>query len=537
MRQRYPVNSRDEATVDPGASTELQLDHRTLLETIEAMWPQIAPIQGARLRDAVRSVPETEWSARPRILLALAASHRSIGSTSRSAALPWLRAVAKSIAADPHSPLDVRAGYLIQLATTQRSMGDLESAFGSLDEARRMIEQDTSLEISRRIDLSASFSLQLGLARIHTGAFDEAQFALSLAEGLAEEHLAPAETVECHAALAYVAYQLGDFTEAERQADLALQHSEGTDLARSPFGALAQLTRFHLLVERDSPAADQDAVLRDLRIASRNSDWEPYALYAEALSRYADGSAIVALDLLGRVARLAASFRGDVVLDGMCRILRAEVLRSLGEVDSSRRSLDGLTASQHHVTCPARIRALGLFTVGDPQAALDALDDCLTLGDLHSTRSMAQVYALAAAAHGDLGHTVASNIAFDRSLLIAAANGTGWPYRSLPDEVLDRLLSHAIDRPQAASAAALIERMSAGDATPSPTLADPLSERELVIVRHLATGATLGQIGVELFISVNTVKSHVRSIYRKLGATNRREAIANATALGLSEVR
>jgi LuxR family maltose regulon positive regulatory protein len=56
-----------------------------------------------------------------------------------------------------------------------------------------------------------------------------------------------------------------------------------------------------------------------------------------------------------------------------------------------------------------------------------------------------------------------------------------------------------------------------------------------VIVRHLATGATLSQIGTELFISVNTVKSHVRSIYRKLSATNRREAIARAVELGLAD--
>ncbi|WP_286346772.1 helix-turn-helix domain-containing protein [Frondihabitans sucicola] len=71
--------------------------------------------------------------------------------------------------------------------------------------------------------------------------------------------------------------------------------------------------------------------------------------------------------------------------------------------------------------------------------------------------------------------------------------------------------------------------------TETHPLADPLSERELVIVRHLATGATLSQIGGELFISVNTVKSHVRSIYRKLSATNRREAIARAAQLGLAD--
>lgn len=528
------MNTRNETTVDPTTSIALQLDHRSMLDTVESMWPEIAPIQGSRLRDAVRSVPEDEWSARPRILLALAASHRSIGSRSRSAALPWFRAVKKSIDADPESPLDIRAGYLIHLAATQRTLGELLAARDNLERVRVLLEQDASLEISRRIDLSASFSLQLGLVRIHLGAYDEGAFALSLAEGLADEHLSAAEKVECHSALAFLALQLGDFADAERQADLALQEAEGTELARSSFGALAQLTRFHLLVERDSSTADRDSLLRDLRMAARDTDWEPQALYAEAMAKHADGASIEALDILGRVCRLASRFSGELALTSATRILRAEILRSLGEVESARLGLADVAPTQHHATCPARVVALASFLVGDPLAALSALDDCLALGDLHSTRQMAQIHALVAAASHDLDRQVASDIAFDRALLTGAQHDSSWPFRLLPHEVLDRMLSRAAARPQPLAVVALMERLRGDAPDEALPLADPLSERELVIVRHLATGATLSQIGTELFISVNTVKSHVRSIYRKLSATNRREAIARAMALGLT---
>lgn len=528
------MNPRNDTTVDPEISTALELDHRSLLETIESMWPQIAPLQGARLRDAVRSVPEKEWSHRPRILMAVAASHRSVGSTSRSAALPWLRSVNKLIRADPHSPLDLRAGYLVQLATTLRTLGDQVKAREHLETVRHLLEEDLSGEVGRRIDTSASFSLQLGLVRIHAGEFDEALFALSLAEGLADEHLSTAERVECHSALAWVSFQLGDFDAAERQIDLATQHSEGTELLRSTFAALAQITRFLLLVEREKTGTDLDLPLREVRIASRNSDWEATALFAEAVVKHAAGSHIEALDLLGRVTRLLVSFSGPVVLRSEAGILRAECLRRLGDSDQARRVLDGLAAGQHHAPCPPRLLALGLFTLGDPQGALDALRDCLELGDLHSSRTMSQIYAVAAAAHADLGDTVGSAISFDRALLVAATNEVTWPFRGLPDEVLARLLAGAAGRTQPASVAALIERMHVSPPPAAHPLADPLSERELVIVRHLTTGATLSQIGAELFISVNTVKSHVRSIYRKLSATNRREAIARAAQLGLS---
>jgi LuxR family maltose regulon positive regulatory protein len=64
-------------------------------------------------------------------------------------------------------------------------------------------------------------------------------------------------------------------------------------------------------------------------------------------------------------------------------------------------------------------------------------------------------------------------------------------------------------------------------------LIDQLTERELAIVAYLP-GRTRNQaIAAELYISVNTLKSHLRSIYRKLGVTDRDMAIERATELGL----
>ncbi|WP_243667950.1 helix-turn-helix domain-containing protein [Clavibacter michiganensis] len=61
---------------------------------------------------------------------------------------------------------------------------------------------------------------------------------------------------------------------------------------------------------------------------------------------------------------------------------------------------------------------------------------------------------------------------------------------------------------------------------------DPLTDRERLIVACLADGLTVTQIAARLFISPNTVKSHVRSAYRKLDATSRSEAVERARALG-----
>ena len=61
------------------------------------------------------------------------------------------------------------------------------------------------------------------------------------------------------------------------------------------------------------------------------------------------------------------------------------------------------------------------------------------------------------------------------------------------------------------------------------------SPAELAVLRGLAAGLSRREIGAQLYISLNTVKSHTRELYRKLGATSQAEAVARAEALGLLE--
>jgi LuxR family transcriptional regulator, maltose regulon positive regulatory protein len=64
-------------------------------------------------------------------------------------------------------------------------------------------------------------------------------------------------------------------------------------------------------------------------------------------------------------------------------------------------------------------------------------------------------------------------------------------------------------------------------------LAEPLTDREQVVLSHMATLKTHEEIAAELYISINTVKAHARAVYRKLGVPNRREAVNCVRELGL----
>lgn len=65
---------------------------------------------------------------------------------------------------------------------------------------------------------------------------------------------------------------------------------------------------------------------------------------------------------------------------------------------------------------------------------------------------------------------------------------------------------------------------------PSP----PLSPRERLILRSLDENLTLAQIAAELYVSRNTVKTQVQSVYRKLGVSRRADAVALARDLQLT---
>ena len=59
------------------------------------------------------------------------------------------------------------------------------------------------------------------------------------------------------------------------------------------------------------------------------------------------------------------------------------------------------------------------------------------------------------------------------------------------------------------------------------------SEAELAVLRLLVSQLSARDIGGRLFLSANTVRTHARAIYRKLGVNSRADAVAEATALGL----
>jgi LuxR family maltose regulon positive regulatory protein len=123
------------------------------------------------------------------------------------------------------------------------------------------------------------------------------------------------------------------------------------------------------------------------------------------------------------------------------------------------------------------------------------------------------------------------------ALLAAAPLGMRRPFL-LEAAGLQTLLDQRIETGTgvAAFAVDLLSRMSGQHDRPLPapaTLVDPLTEREHVVLRYLASTLSNTEIAAQLYLSVNTVKTHQRMIYRKLGADSRRDAVRRAKQLRL----
>lgn len=120
------------------------------------------------------------------------------------------------------------------------------------------------------------------------------------------------------------------------------------------------------------------------------------------------------------------------------------------------------------------------------------------------------------------------------ALDLAAERGIRGPFLNSIDE-LQSLLSRrrSLVARHEDFIATLIDRPNPSFPSGSSAPFGKLTDRETDILHYLPTHMRSGEIGAELFLSVNTVKSHMRAIYRKLGVSNRGEAVVRARELSL----
>ena len=180
-----------------------------------------------------------------------------------------------------------------------------------------------------------------------------------------------------------------------------------------------------------------------------------------------------------------------------------------------------------------------------PAAALDLLEPLLAearqLGRIDLAIEIQILRALAWRQQGDEAQALDA-----LAQALSLAEPGGWQRIFLDEgQALAGLLHRAASRGVApAYVAGLLAALGEAEAArgetdpwpcPTPPLLEPLSERELEVLRRLAAGLSNPEIAERLVVAVSTVRSHCKSIYGKLGVHRRWDAVQRARALGLFE--
>ncbi len=291
-----------------------------------------------------------------------------------------------------------------------------------------------------------------------------------------------------------------------------------------------------------------------------NPVWAMPAYLVLARVRQAQGDAKGARDAMQTAERLAIQYDSTELDDIAVGAYQARLWVAQGDLeatmrwaeqrglqrdgDSAKTEDENGMASGYHLQELEHNALARLYLAQDrPEDALAVLQPLLPaaekLGRLGSVTEFLTLQALAFQAQGDLERALA---ALGRALSLAEPEGY---VRLFVDEgePMARLLRYAVSRGIAAGYASKlldcfdipstkgIEHLAYRP--PAQPLVEPLSERELEILRLLDTDLSSTDMADELIISVNTVRTHIRNVYSKLGVHSRYEAIARAKELNL----
>jgi LuxR family transcriptional regulator, maltose regulon positive regulatory protein len=210
----------------------------------------------------------------------------------------------------------------------------------------------------------------------------------------------------------------------------------------------------------------------------------------------------------------------------------------LGMTGEASAGLAALSDEQAAAGETGNARAALRLAEGDPAGSLDAVRDVLdAAAPVIGYVTVVEAHLLAGLAHQALGDQRAANQAVERALAMAETDRVVLPF-AMTDS---RQLLEALPAHETAHAALLADILDVlrGSSVTGEDSAWPVAElsaSELRVLRYLPTNLSRHEIAGELSISVNTVSTHLRRIYGKLGVSDRTEAVDRARDLRLLTV-
>jgi LuxR family maltose regulon positive regulatory protein len=329
-----------------------------------------------------------------------------------------------------------------------------------------------------------------------------------------------------------VAVLRGELTDAVRLAASALTGADKLGLHEANFGRAEPLLTLAMVAFEQDRLDDTEAYVdQAMRVVEggRRPLAELLAHLQLALLSSARGDHETAADAIGQARTVLPDATAPVV----GRIDQTELRLALerGDQATAETIATRLTPSPASSLLATRV----VLAAGDHPRANDMLD---ALADRTSTRRLQVEHNLLRALTLADSRTDRHQDSLHRALALAEPVGFHRTFVSEGPALWKLLRSLPVHGRMAAYVAGLLD--AADHLIPTPKrpapngLVDPLSDRELTVLRYLASRLTCTEIARELYLSANTVRSHVKAIYRKLGVNSRADAVGRGRALGMA---
>ncbi|HEY7196953.1 MAG TPA: LuxR C-terminal-related transcriptional regulator [Gaiellaceae bacterium] len=390
----------------------------------------------------------------------------------------------------------------VQRAVALSGLGVAAAAEGDLDTAEVSLEEGLALASEENVEPTTLSALsELSLVEVSRGRLSRAAELGAEAVSLAEHRgwTSILEVVDAYVGLGWVHFNWNEIDTASLWAERAVAAARVAD---DRHGRVAAATLTARVLGAQGPKEAEHGLIRLRAVRNDLTGWQ--------VPPYLADSAICA---------------------------EPRLLAARGDLSAAWHALEGLTELMPGFDGAARLTRGRLeLTAANPLGALEELDGLAEENVLHVHALRLEATVLNAVAYFLLRRFPEARSLLEAALDQAARDRFRRVFYECGPVVGELLRDHirhgTRQRAFAGELLAGLERNGA-DGLTRHELLEPLSAKETAILRYLPTMMSNSEIAGELFVSVNTVKTHLRSIYRKLGVSRRRDAVERARQLEL----
>ena len=500
--------------------------------------------QAGTIRAVLQAFPEDASADHPDLALAHAAAELNRGRLEEAAAqLALAESHVQSVAPGRRRDLAVAIASL-RLAMARRS-----GQFSDVIEQVKLLDASITDESSDRIAMSSELRgvalLNLGIVETWSGRLADAERHLSEGAALARTIGRPYLEVACRAHLGFPSKAVSVATARERGLK-AVALAEHYGLKDRPILAPALGAVGGMAIWMGEFDEGERWLRRAWEVAEAQVDPAAAVLLhvATGMLHVGRGQHQSALEEFAAAAQARSLLTGVHALAPRIIGWLAATQARVGRADQARATLTEFSADPEEIgaiydgqmSAVYNARAVICLADGDPAKALDALGGVLDISPVVPAFTLVETHLLAGIAHLEMGDRSAAAAAAEAALAGAEPDRLIFPFvMTGAAELLDALPRH--ETAHGALLADIVDLLQGGSAPSGDPerLSQPeeLSPSELRVLRYLPTNLTRPEIARELYVSINTVNTHIRNIYSKLGARDRSAAVQHARELRL----